>query len=137
MRGARHGYDAATSPPGVDHVCRKPSVGVRMKANAADLLQRLPGPRSERWPDGERFVTAFAFYLAVMLSIAPLPALLRRRGSYGASHWLGLLLAALYAGNGIYVGRGQTVLILALGGTAMGLLVGIAAARRQVAVPQA
>ena len=84
-----------------------------------------------------QYLTAFAFYLAVMLSIAPLPALLRRRGSYGASHWLGLLLAALYAGNGIYVGRGQTVLILALGGTALGLLVGIAAARRQVALPQA
>lgn len=83
-----------------------------------------------------QYLTAFAFYLAVMLSVAPLPSLLRRRGRFGASHWLGLLLAALYAGNGIYVGRGQTVLLLALGGAAMGLLVGIAAARRPEALPQ-
>jgi mannose-6-phosphate isomerase-like protein (cupin superfamily) len=26
----------------------------------ADLLQRLPGPRSRKWPDGERFVEVFA-----------------------------------------------------------------------------
>lgn len=84
-----------------------------------------------------QYVTAFAFYLAVMMAIVPLPTLLRRRGRYGASHWLALLLAAVYGANGIYVGRGETVLILALGGVAMGLLVGIAAARRREALPQA
>ena len=30
-----------------------------MKASLGDLLARLPGPRTEKWPDGEPFVTAF------------------------------------------------------------------------------
>ncbi len=31
-----------------------------LKASVAALLQRLPGPRSPNWPDGERFTEAFA-----------------------------------------------------------------------------
>ena len=31
-----------------------------MKASIADLLRRLPGAPSAKWPDGERFVTALA-----------------------------------------------------------------------------
>ena len=31
-----------------------------MKTSVADLLARLPGPASAKWPDGERFATAFA-----------------------------------------------------------------------------
>ena len=31
-----------------------------LRASVADLLQRLPGPRSPNWPDGERFTEAFA-----------------------------------------------------------------------------
>ena len=31
-----------------------------MKVLAHELLQRLPGPTSARWPDGERFVRAMA-----------------------------------------------------------------------------
>jgi mannose-6-phosphate isomerase-like protein (cupin superfamily) len=31
-----------------------------MKAQLADLLARLPGKVTPQWPDGERFVTAFA-----------------------------------------------------------------------------
>jgi mannose-6-phosphate isomerase-like protein (cupin superfamily) len=31
-----------------------------VKASAAQLLQRLPGPASAQWPEGERFVQAFA-----------------------------------------------------------------------------
>ncbi len=31
-----------------------------MKASAAGLLERIPGPASERWPHGERFARAFA-----------------------------------------------------------------------------
>lgn len=31
-----------------------------MKASSAELLQRLPGKITEKWPEGERFVTAFA-----------------------------------------------------------------------------
>ena len=31
-----------------------------MKASAAELLQRLPGPVSAAWPMGERFTQAFA-----------------------------------------------------------------------------
>jgi len=84
-----------------------------------------------------QYVTAFAFYLAVMASVAPIPALLRRRGRFGASHWLALAAAAIYAGNGIYVGRVDTVLLLALGGVVVGLLVGVAAARNREALPQA
>lgn len=84
-----------------------------------------------------QYVTAFAFYLAVMTSAAPLPALLRRRGGFGPSHWLALVLAAIYAGNGIYVGRGDTVLMLGIGGIVVGLLIGMAMMRNQEALPQA
>jgi hypothetical protein len=84
-----------------------------------------------------QYVTAFAFYLAVMASVAPLPALLRRRGHFGGGHWLALLLAAIYGANGIYVGRGQTVLLLAIGGAVVGLLIGLVALRQQDALPQA
>jgi hypothetical protein len=84
-----------------------------------------------------QYLTAFAFYLAVMASVVPLPALLRHRGRFGASHWLALAAAAVYAGNGIYVGRTDTVLLLALGGAVVGLLIGLAAARNQETVPQA
>lgn len=31
-----------------------------LKASITQLLQRLPGPRTVRWPDGERFAEAFA-----------------------------------------------------------------------------
>jgi mannose-6-phosphate isomerase-like protein (cupin superfamily) len=31
-----------------------------MKAELAELLSRLPGKVTPRWPEGERFVTAFA-----------------------------------------------------------------------------
>jgi len=84
-----------------------------------------------------QYVTAFAFYLAVMASVAPIPALIRRRGRFGASHWLALAAAAVYAGNGIYVGRVDTVMMLAIGGVVVGLLVGVAQARNQEALPQA
>jgi mannose-6-phosphate isomerase-like protein (cupin superfamily) len=31
-----------------------------MKASASELLSKLPGPVSEKWPQGERFARAFA-----------------------------------------------------------------------------
>ena len=31
-----------------------------MKSSVSDLLARLPGPKTDRWPDGERFVQAFS-----------------------------------------------------------------------------
>ena len=31
-----------------------------MRANAAELLSRLPGPVTAQWPEGERFVRAMA-----------------------------------------------------------------------------
>ena len=40
-----------------------------------------------------QYVTAFAFYLAVMAAVAPLPGLLLRRGRYTLGHGLALLLA--------------------------------------------
>jgi mannose-6-phosphate isomerase-like protein (cupin superfamily) len=35
-------------------------MGPALKASAADLLGRLPGKVSAKWPDGERFARAFA-----------------------------------------------------------------------------
>jgi mannose-6-phosphate isomerase-like protein (cupin superfamily) len=31
-----------------------------LKTSAADLLTRLPGPKTSHWPDGERFIEAFS-----------------------------------------------------------------------------
>ena len=43
-----------------------------MRANSSDLLRRLPGPRSSKWPDGERFVEAFRHGTLVVELYAPL-----------------------------------------------------------------
>lgn len=42
-----------------------------LHATLAELLARLPGPRSARWPDGERFVEAFAHGTLVVELYAP------------------------------------------------------------------
>jgi len=42
-----------------------------LKASLADLLPRLPGPRTRRWPDGERFVEAFTHGSLVVELYAP------------------------------------------------------------------
>ena len=42
-----------------------------LKASVADLLARLPGPRTARWPDGERFIEAFAHGSLVVELYAP------------------------------------------------------------------
>jgi mannose-6-phosphate isomerase-like protein (cupin superfamily) len=42
-----------------------------MKASPADLLARLPGPRTARWPDGERFVEAFSHGTLMVELYAP------------------------------------------------------------------
>lgn len=42
-----------------------------LKASVTDLLQRLPGPCSARWPEGERFVEAFAHGTLVVELYAP------------------------------------------------------------------
>lgn len=82
-----------------------------------------------------QWVTAFAFYLAVMVAAIPLPTLRRPdRPRYGATRWLALLFATAYAGNAIYVGRWQPVLLLAIGGLLVGLLVGAVGARRPPAL---
>src|SRR3982751_2973926 len=83
-----------------------------------------------------QYVTAFAFYLAVVMAVEPLPALMLRRGHFGTGPGVALLLAVAYGANGVYVERGQTVMLLALGGLVVGLLVGFATARRQEALPQ-
>jgi hypothetical protein len=36
------------------------SVVKTMKASFADLLKRIPGPATGKWPNGERFVEAFS-----------------------------------------------------------------------------
>ena len=42
-----------------------------MKASASDLLARLPGPRTEKWPQGERFVEALSHCSVVVELYAP------------------------------------------------------------------
>jgi len=42
-----------------------------LKASLVDLLRRLPGPRTSNWPDGERFVEAFARGSLVVELYAP------------------------------------------------------------------
>ena len=42
-----------------------------MKASIAEMMARLPGPKTERWPDGERFVEAFAHGSLVVELYAP------------------------------------------------------------------
>ena len=42
-----------------------------MRAHSSDLLRRLPGPASPRWPDGERFVEAFRHGTLVVELYAP------------------------------------------------------------------
>jgi len=42
-----------------------------LKASVADLLARLPGPKTARWPDGERFIEAFAHGSLVVELYAP------------------------------------------------------------------
>ena len=45
-----------------------------MRASASQLLQRLPGPPSPKWPDGERFVEAFAHGSLVVELYKPVEA---------------------------------------------------------------
>jgi mannose-6-phosphate isomerase-like protein (cupin superfamily) len=42
-----------------------------IKASIENLLARLPGPKTERWPDGERFVEAFSHGSLVVELYAP------------------------------------------------------------------
>jgi mannose-6-phosphate isomerase-like protein (cupin superfamily) len=42
-----------------------------MRARSSELLLRLPGPQSEKWPDGERFVEAFRHGTLVVELYAP------------------------------------------------------------------
>jgi uncharacterized membrane protein YhaH (DUF805 family) len=78
-----------------------------------------------------QYVTAFAFYLAVMVAAIPLPSLRAAGTRYDTTSWLALAFALCYAGNAIYVGRWQQVLLLAIAGATLGLIVGAVAARRQ------
>lgn len=43
----------------------------RHKANSAELLKRLPGPRTAKWPMGERFVQGLAHGSMVVELFAP------------------------------------------------------------------
>jgi mannose-6-phosphate isomerase-like protein (cupin superfamily) len=42
-----------------------------MRASVAELLARLPGPKTERWPDGERFIEAFSHGTLIVELYAP------------------------------------------------------------------
>ena len=42
-----------------------------LKASASELLQRLPGPPSSKWPDGERSVAAFSHGTLTVKLYAP------------------------------------------------------------------
>ena len=78
-----------------------------------------------------QYVIAFAFYLAVMVAAIPLPSLRAAGSRYDATSWLALVFALCYAGNAVYVGRWQQVLLLAIAGATLGLIVGAVAARQQ------
>jgi mannose-6-phosphate isomerase-like protein (cupin superfamily) len=42
-----------------------------LKASPADLLHRLPGPKTAKWPEGERFIEAFAHGTLLVELYAP------------------------------------------------------------------
>lgn len=42
-----------------------------MKASASDLLKRLPGPATAKWPEGQRFVEAFTHGTLLVELYAP------------------------------------------------------------------
>jgi len=42
-----------------------------MLARSSELLRRLPGPRSAKWPDGERFIEAFRHGTLIVELYAP------------------------------------------------------------------
>src|SRR5947207_1031257 len=42
-----------------------------MLARSSELLRQLPGPRSAKWPDGERFVEAFRHGTLIVELYAP------------------------------------------------------------------
>src|SRR5215831_6082894 len=42
-----------------------------LKASEDDLLRRLPGPQTAKWPDGERFVEAFRHGTLIVELYAP------------------------------------------------------------------
>jgi mannose-6-phosphate isomerase-like protein (cupin superfamily) len=71
-----------------------------MKANVADLLRRLPGKRSERWPEGERFVGAFAHGTMSVELYAP-------RGSDPQQPHAQDELYFIHAGTGHFVQAGE------------------------------
>jgi mannose-6-phosphate isomerase-like protein (cupin superfamily) len=43
-----------------------------LKASIDELRRRLPGPKTAKWPDGERFVEAFAHGTLVVELYAPI-----------------------------------------------------------------
>ena len=43
-----------------------------MKASVSDLLAHLPGPKTDRWPDGERFAEAFSHGTLTVELYAPI-----------------------------------------------------------------
>jgi mannose-6-phosphate isomerase-like protein (cupin superfamily) len=63
----RHGKIEELAEAGVTlTACRQRDIIVRdqtsnrvMRTRSADLMEHLPGPRTSKWPDGERFIEAF------------------------------------------------------------------------------
>lgn len=45
-----------------------------LRATVAELLRRLPGPRTRKWPEGERFVHAFTHGSLAVELYAPVGA---------------------------------------------------------------
>ena len=70
-----------------------------MKASVAELLQRLPGPASEQWPGGERFVAALAHGSMSVELYAP-------RGSDQQSPHSQDELYFIHSGDGLFVSAG-------------------------------
>ena len=67
-----------------------------MKASASELLQRLPGKISEKWPGGERFVSAFAHGTMSVEFYAPISADLQAPHTQDELYFI-------HSGNGEFV----------------------------------
>jgi cytochrome bd-type quinol oxidase subunit 1 len=94
---------------------------------AAVLIALLIAVAYERGMFGAlQYGTAFAFYLAVMVLAIPLAVSVREHGwVFRRIHWLPLVFAGAYAANAISVGRGRSVLLLAVAGLVIGLLIAV------------
>jgi mannose-6-phosphate isomerase-like protein (cupin superfamily) len=71
-----------------------------VKTSAAELLGRLPGPPSSKWPQGERFVQAFAHGTMSVELYAPVGADPQTPHAQDELYFI-------YSGRGVFVADGE------------------------------